>query len=83
MFNWVLLVFLYIETLFKQIDTELSCPHLMYLLYVGVMMSEQWCEVLENATVQYKLSLVTTTGHNVPYCMQCWGLEGKRKGEGS
>ena len=64
-----------------QRDAVLLCPHLMYLLYFGVMMSEQPCEVFKNATVQYKLSLVTTTGHKVPYCMQCWGLEGTRKGE--
>ena len=45
----------------------LPCPHFMHLLYVGVMMSEQLCEVFKNATVQYKLSLVATTCHKVPY----------------
>lgn len=60
--------FLYINNNVQvQTDTVLPCPHFMHLLYVGVMMSEQLCEVFKNATVQYKLSLVATTCHKVPY----------------
>ena len=44
-------------------------------------MSEQVCEVLENATVQQDLSLGITACHNVPCCTQCRDLEGEEEEE--